>query len=244
MIIGTTGPSVFNDEIKSLVQDYYKATPLYINQDGKENLEWVLDNIGALILAGGRDIYPLNYGQEISSHNSLTNFDKPRDERELYLIKRCLELDIPILGICRGHQILAIAHGLHDYFMPDIFGSSICHNPHSIKSLDLDGLPSHFLYCLKNYHNEFFDKRAVNSFHHQAVYFSDKHLEDYKEKGIEVIGYSYLNYKEGNKAEQKIIELMRGVNKRWISTQWHPECDTDYFPNKLVLDKFKEMFPK
>ena len=77
-ILGTTGPSIFNPEVKSLVEDYFESIPLYINQDTEEGLEWVLKNINGLILAGGRDVCPISYNEEITNGDSLSSFDMER----------------------------------------------------------------------------------------------------------------------------------------------------------------------
>lgn len=247
MIIGTTGPTVFNEEIKSLVQDYYKSTPLYINQDGAENLDWVLDNINGLILSGGRDISPIIYDEEITNGDSLSNFDLLRDKREMYLIEGCFKRNIAVMGLCRGLQILSIYHGLKSVFMKDINGSSVCHAPNK-SGIELDGLPCHKVYCLDKHKEEFFDVEYCNSFHHQSVWFFDtpKGLDFYTNHGIEVLAYAHLEYKDnGNKrADKKIVELMKGINNRWIAAQWHPESSPNDKVNKIVLDKFKDMLPK
>jgi putative glutamine amidotransferase len=69
----------------------------------------VLDLLDGLILAGGRDVDPATYGAE---PHRLT--DEPRTERdafEIALAQRAMERDIPVLGICRGMQVMNVARG-------------------------------------------------------------------------------------------------------------------------------------
>jgi putative glutamine amidotransferase len=69
----------------------------------------VLDLLDGLILAGGRDVDPATYGAE---RHRLT--DEPRTERdafEIALARRAMERDIPVLGICRGMQVMNVARG-------------------------------------------------------------------------------------------------------------------------------------
>ena len=69
----------------------------------------VLDRLDGLILIGGADVGPANYGAE--PHPTV---DAPRVERdagELLLCRAAMERDMPLLGICRGMQVMAVAHG-------------------------------------------------------------------------------------------------------------------------------------
>lgn len=69
-----------------------------------------LENCEALILSGGADVYPGEYGKEMDTARC-GQFDFKRDTLEFALIKKALDLGIPIFGICRGEQILNVAMG-------------------------------------------------------------------------------------------------------------------------------------
>ena len=69
----------------------------------------LLDNIDGLLLCGGGDVVPARYGEETLPQCGAP--DEIRDEFELLLIKHALERKMPVLGICRGIQVLAVALG-------------------------------------------------------------------------------------------------------------------------------------
>jgi putative glutamine amidotransferase len=73
------------------------------------HLEDALDICDGILLGGGRDIDPRFYGQEPTEH--LTATEPHRDAFELELTKRSIERGLPILGMCRGIQILNVALG-------------------------------------------------------------------------------------------------------------------------------------
>jgi putative glutamine amidotransferase len=72
-------------------------------------VEPVLDAVDAIVLAPGRDIEPSRYGQE--PHSLLAATEPQRDAFELALVDRALACDLPILGMCRGVQLLNVALG-------------------------------------------------------------------------------------------------------------------------------------
>ena len=74
-----------------------------------EALAETLDLVDGIMLGGGRDIEPHRYGQE--PHELLGPPDPHRDEFELELVQRALERGLPILGTCRGVQLLNVALG-------------------------------------------------------------------------------------------------------------------------------------
>ena len=78
----------------------------WLNGDG---LGEALDACDGILLGGGRDIEPARYGQE--PHELLTVTDPQRDAFELELVAQALDRGLPILGMCRGIQILNVALG-------------------------------------------------------------------------------------------------------------------------------------
>ncbi|HLH64197.1 MAG TPA: gamma-glutamyl-gamma-aminobutyrate hydrolase family protein [Solirubrobacteraceae bacterium] len=72
-------------------------------------MDELLDRVDAVVLAPGRDIEPRRYGQ--SPHPLLAPVDPRRDEYELELARAALSRGLPLLGICRGMQVLNVALG-------------------------------------------------------------------------------------------------------------------------------------
>jgi putative glutamine amidotransferase len=82
----------------------------------------VLERLDGLVLSGGADIEPHRYGADVEDATTGTRPD--RDEGELALLRAALDRDMPMLAICRGMQLLAVATGgtLHQH-VPDVVGS-------------------------------------------------------------------------------------------------------------------------
>lgn len=72
-------------------------------------IDHMLDAVDAVVIGGGRDIEPRRYGQE--PHDLLGAPDPHRDEFELELVERTIERGLPLLGMCRGIQIINVALG-------------------------------------------------------------------------------------------------------------------------------------
>ena len=212
-IIGITGN--YEDLTCKLGQGYYKAVvaaggvPIVIPPVADTNtLVNTLDHIDALILSGGGDFNPLYGGEEPS--NRLHDINSERDLPELMLTQMAFNRQMPILGICRGIQTLAMALGGRVW--QDINEKTVTkHSQQAARSevthsvnIDEDSL-LHKMYNV--------DKMYVNSFHHQAV----------REPGPK--------FRVTAKSPDNIIEAMESNEfKPIIGVQWHPECLEEGMP--------------
>lgn len=126
----------------------------------EENIESLLDHIHGLLLSGGPDIDPKYYGDEPTG---VRRIDPEKDFLEINLARAALKRDIPILGICRGCQVLNVAaHGtLHQHVQ------GLKHFQHAPPDY-----PTHTIVVEKG--TRLFrilreSELRVNSFHHQAI---------------------------------------------------------------------------
>lgn len=255
-LIGLTGPSSFTQECMDTIEEFFDANFVLLYHGRDANVSYWLERVDGVILAGGVDIHPSVYTESIWANHNLSKFDMKRDCRELLIIKDCLASGKPMLGICRGHQLLGINHGLG--FMMDISDSDVCHQPQRQGVTVTPKEPVHYVRIInpelfygvygmpkepperkvlrdvlrqKNVDNRIW----VNSFHHQAVVYNPKrkYLE---ENGVDVIGLGRVDLNDC----KEIIELMQGKN--WISCQWHPEYDwKENTASRVVLSRFKKL---
>ena len=95
-----------------------------------------VDRVDAVLLSGGRDVAPDRYGAAPHPATGVAHPD--RDAAELAVLDRALELDLPVLGVCRGAQLLNVAFGgtLHQH-LPDVVGHD-GHNPTPGEFNDID----------------------------------------------------------------------------------------------------------
>jgi len=76
--------------------------------DDEAHARAMLETVDALLLAGGSDVDPALYGGEAGDEDQ---YDRRRDDFEIRLIDEAIKRDMPILGVCRGIQILNVAYG-------------------------------------------------------------------------------------------------------------------------------------
>ena len=143
------------------------GVPIIIpNLNNMENIEKILEGLDGLVFTGGEDISPLLFKEE--PIRETRNIAYRRDRMEMELFKAAYKKRIPILGICRGIQVINVALGgdLYQDIPSQIEGS----HGH-MSSYDIEG-GYHSLTILKKtklFHIFKEEKIIVNSQHHQSV---------------------------------------------------------------------------
>ena len=168
----------------------------------------VLDLLDGLILAGGADIDPAAYDAE--THPETTGTNPERDSFEVALARRALERDIPLLGICRGMQLMNVARGgtLAQHLPDDLGHEDHRRHPGSFDDADhavhlKDG--SLAAQAAGEEHH------GTKSHHHQGIAVLGE--------GLEATGWSVLD---------ELPEAIEAPGHRFaLGVQWHPEADPD-----------------
>ena len=209
-IIGTF-PLVEEDGILSSVRNDYvsaivKSGGIEIALPYTEDIEIIrqfIERCDGILFTGGVDIDPKYYGEE--NGGKVTATSHYRDTLETLAISEVLKTDKPVLGICRGCQMINVGLGgtlIQD--IPSEVDTTLIHRqdePHSA--------PSHSVTINKD--SLLFDiikeeRIGVNSLHHQSV----KKVG----KGLEIVA----------RADDGVVEAICDKNRKFFfGIQWHPE---------------------
>lgn len=230
-IIVTTGPSLYSDSIKSMVEGYFGGINLYCNQDTPDELEFVVSQMDALVLAGGSDIFRGTLGQPVTHGDGLNKFDIRRDKREKFLIEKAIELNKPILGICRGFQMLATHFGF--YLIPNL-GGDIAHSTGDIKVNYENGEFCHYINCLPEFQEIYFEYEGVFSAHHQGIYAGKTRQMN----GMQVVATARTHTQDKHNCE--IVEIIENAKLKIVGVAFHPEVD--YLYGNVASNKSLERF--
>jgi putative glutamine amidotransferase len=164
-----------------------------------------LDALDALVLTGGPDIDPWLYGEE--PHPQTYGIDRRRDDAELELLRGLLERDMPLLGICRGSQVINVGLGgdLHQH-LPDVVGDGRHRHaaPGRFLDHDVSVTPRTRLAGLLG------GRATVKSHHHQ---------------GLRRLGTGLA---EAARADDGLIEAIEAPGHQFVlGALWHPEVSAD-----------------
>jgi len=180
---------------KSNIENYANA----LNELGAETVAEYLPSVDmqydGLVLCGGGDIAPKYFGEEL---NGSYNIDIERDKAEFALLRAYLDAGKPVLGICRGHQLINVFFG----------GTLYQHLPEAELHKSHDGKDS--VHSIKTVSNSVLAKLygesfVTNSSHHQAV----------KKLGEGIRATAYWN--------EQYVEAIEHISYPVLGVQWHPE---------------------
>lgn len=173
--------------------------------ENETDMKQMVDLCDAILLVGGVDVDPKLFGEE--KLNDTVDISPERDALELPVIKMALEQDKPILGVCRGIQILNVALGgtlYQDLAVQNTASNALVHSQKI-------GYPEggHYVDIVKgSLLDDLFgeEKTFVNTYHHQAV----KDVAP----GLEVGAFS----------EDGLVEAVYLRERPYVlAVQWHPE---------------------
>lgn len=229
----TTGPSVFSENVHSMIENELNANFIYCLNNKKENLDELCEKADSLFLGGGRDVFPVTYGSTLLKGENHENFDIARDKREVYLIKKFIEQDKGIFGICRGLQIYCSAFLGLTLTDANFSNANVVHSPSS-EGIKLSADEQEFAHTIHMLGSG--EDLHVNSFHHMCVILPDK-LNTIP-NDVEIVATAEL----GGSKNPSIIEWIRDHKNKVNVVQWHPE--NIYKTNRasqMFLESIKEM---
>ncbi|PWM36759.1 MAG: gamma-glutamyl-gamma-aminobutyrate hydrolase family protein [Clostridiales bacterium] len=195
------------------------GTPLMLPFGTLEEARQYAAAIDGLLVPGGGDIAPLLYGEE--PIRGVTYVSRDFDRFEIELIQEAARLHKPILGICRGHQVLNVAFGGTLYQdLPSQLPDTICH----CQANEIRGELFHSVSLVPGSKAASLIGKTeieVNSFHHQAV----KKLGE----GLVCSG----------KSPDGVVEAIEAKEGFIVGVEWHPENLSEHHAEyKRLFDGF------
>lgn len=168
-----------------------------------DSISRVLDTVQGLVLTGGEDVEPTRYGQE--PHPKLGSTNPVRDEMEFTALQCAIERRLPVLGICRGMQLLNVALGGTLYQdLPSQRPGSVIHQLQASINQRWHAAQVEPGSALAEIFGT--TELQINSFHHQGI--------DRLAPGLEALAWS----------EDGLIEAVQVPELPWaFGVQWHPE---------------------
>jgi putative glutamine amidotransferase len=183
------------------------ARPLLMSPDPEDAHDpgGVLDLLDALVVTGGAgDLDPALYGEE--RHPETGPVQEERDAYELALVRGALERKMPVLGICRGMQILNVAYGgTIEQHLPDVLGHEVHrHTPGTFADHEVRLVPDSLAASAAGS-----ERTPAKSHHHQGI----KEVGE----GLQVTGWA---------VEDDAVEALEDPACSFVlGVLWHPEED-------------------
>lgn len=222
LVIGTNQMigSSYNEIASYYNYDLHILTGVQTNEDTSRD---IIKSVDGVIFAGGDDFDPGLYGSDV--YDLIEEYSTAQDRSDLELLSLAIEEGKPILGICRGMQLINIYYGGSLYEdLPSQFGISISHREGA------DGFTYHrinFNESSRLYHKLSGEKsREVNSMHHE---------------GIRALGNGLLPTATSDDGLVEAIENPY-YKSYMMGVQWHPEYSWGKFDEltKIIFDDFSK----
>ena len=187
--------------------------------DDPETMRGIYDHLDGLLIPGGVDMDPATYGEEM--HPLCGRLDPARDAVELQLTRWAVGDGKPVLGLCRGEQVINVAMGgtLYQDVGAQVAGSMM-HEYYPTKGYPRTHLAHDVEVTAGTRLRELLELPTVpvNSMHHQAV----------KTLGQGLVASAY--------APDGIIEAVEGTGEGFVvGVQWHPEMFEQHDPSTRHL---------
>lgn len=195
------------------------ALPIVFPLSTAEEVKEYIDQVDALVLAGGEDVDPLLFYEE--PHPKIGKIEPERDDFELALIEEAWKQKKPILGICRGLQLLNVASN-----------GTLYQDVSTYEELEVNHIQKtpwkHATHSIVIEENSWLGEAlgteyVINSYHHQAI----KNIGD----AFQPVAWS----KDG------LIEAIESIDtsQKVMAVQWHPEVLVKTVPDTIkVFEKF------
>jgi putative glutamine amidotransferase len=163
----------------------------------------LVSRLDGLVVSGGADVDPSRYGAD--AHPRTANWRPDRDAWELALLDAAAAIGLPVLGVCRGMQVMAVhAGGRLDQHTPDVVGSEV-HSPGG----DEFGAVAVTTETGSRVAGLVGDSLTVNCHHHQSV-------------------AEHPGFAAAARAADGTLEAMEAPGDRFcVAVQWHPETVAD-----------------
>lgn len=187
-----------------------------------------LSILDLVVIPGGPDISPISYAHV--PNMSTGRPDPIKEYFDTYIVPKVTAAKIPIFGICRGHQALAVLHGasliqhMHHETSEPMKRFELVHEV----NIDTHKLP--YKSSLRIPKNSMMANISVNSLHHQVVS-NNSQLKALEKEGVVSV---IAKHKSSKNYEDTHIEALYypGINS--ISVQWHPEEIYDAFSEEAI----------
>ncbi|MFC4945093.1 gamma-glutamyl-gamma-aminobutyrate hydrolase family protein [Pseudonocardia sp. GCM10023141] len=178
----------------------------------------VLRGVDAVVLSGGQDVHPTRWGGDAHVDNTFSGdprtsyivYDPARDTHEIALARGAVTAGVPVLGVCRGTQVLDVALG--GTLVPHLEDTGVEHL--SPAAAPHDGAADHVVRTVEGSlaHALFGASFVTNSWHHQAV----------AEPGPELV--------VTGRTPDGVAEIIELPGRPVLGVQWHPEWQVNPGP--------------